>query len=62
MKVTLEAVVGFIDRNQPAGTARAVVPPSRRLMPAARTYTITAADKRFLRSLRIAAETTEQVE
>ncbi len=64
IKVTLEAVVGAADQSEPAATARAaVVPPSRRLMPAQqKSYEITAADRRFLRSLRIAAdETTESV-
>lgn len=62
IKVNLEALVG-VDEKEPAGSARAaVVPPSRRLMPAAGPYEITAADRRFLRSLRIAAdETTEAV-
>ncbi len=65
MKVSLEAVVGFVDKNQPAGRTRAtLVPPSHRLMPAQRPYEITAADRRFLRSLRIAANepTGEEVE
>jgi hypothetical protein len=57
MKVSLEAAVGFVDSNQPVahGRTTTAVPPSRRLMPAAHVYEITAADRRFLRSLRIAA-------
>ena len=60
MKVTLEAVVGFVSRSQSAAptkaTARAVPPPKRNVE-------VTANDRRFLRSLRIAAdETTEPVE
>jgi hypothetical protein len=58
MKVTLEAVVGFVNRPQaPEGqpvpakvgaTARASVP--------RKPYEMTVNDRRFLRSLRIAAE------
>ncbi|HEX5498118.1 MAG TPA: hypothetical protein VFX03_02785 [Thermomicrobiales bacterium] len=60
MKVSLEAVVGFA--NRPAQGALAKVAPAR---PAAarRTLEVTANDRRFLRSLRIAAdETPEEVE
>jgi hypothetical protein len=62
--VSVEAQVRAVDAPHPGALARAaVVPPSRRLLPAARTYDITAADRRFLRSLRISAgETTEPVE
>jgi hypothetical protein len=72
MKLTLEAVVGFVSRTQTAalskvssparvaaanGTAGAMVPQPRR------SFEVTANDRRFLRSLRIAAdETTEPVE
>jgi hypothetical protein len=63
MKVTLEAVVGFVSRSQTAALtkiaapARAVVPQPRRV------FEVTANDRRFLRSLRIAAdETAEPVE
>ena len=64
IKVTLEALVGVVDESETPGSARAsVVPPSRRLMPAQHALTITAADRRFLRSLRIAAdETAERVD
>jgi hypothetical protein len=74
MKLTLEAVVGFVSRTQTAalakvgsraraaGTAAAgstgtSVPQPRK------NFEVTANDRRFLRSLRIAAdETTEPVE
>ena len=68
MKLTLEAVVGFVSRTQTAalakvaapartGAAGAVVPQPRR------NFEVTANDRRFLRSLRIAAdETAEPVE
>ncbi|HUR32382.1 MAG TPA: hypothetical protein VM032_01210 [Vicinamibacterales bacterium] len=63
MKVTLEAVVGFASRGQqPQSQALArVVAPTRTA--SRRGFEVTANDRRFLRSLRIAAdETTEPVE
>jgi hypothetical protein len=66
MKVTLEAVVGFASRSQPQSAALAkVVAPQRaaREVPPKRSFEVTANDRRFLRSLRIAAdETAEPVE
>jgi hypothetical protein len=74
MRLTLEAVVGFVSRSQTgtlakvsassrtehaaaAGAAGAVVQQPRR------SFEVTANDRRFLRSLRIAAdETAESVE
>ncbi len=72
MKLTLEAVVGFVSRTQTAALAKvasparaaaangvtgAIVPQPRR------HFEVTANDRRFLRSLRIAAdETAESVE
>jgi hypothetical protein len=57
INVSIEAQVRAVDPAPPAALARAAAaPPSRRLLPAAQTYDITAADRRFLRSLRIAAE------
>ena len=62
MKVTLEAVVGFVNRSQQT-TALAKVTTPARVVPPRRTFEVTANDRRFLRSLRIAAdETTETVE
>ena len=61
MKVTLEAVVGFVNRSQTNTLARLPAPP--RVAPPRRTLEVTANDRRFLRSLRIAAdETAEPVE
>jgi hypothetical protein len=65
MKVTLEAVVGFVSRGQAlekpqsaALTKVAAVRPAPR-----RTFEVTANDRRFLRSLRIAAdEAAEEVD
>jgi hypothetical protein len=59
MKVTLEAVVGFVNRSQSSALTKVTAP--ARVMPR-RTFEVTANDRRFLRSLRIAAdETTEEV-
>ena len=61
MKVTLEAVVGFVSRSQ-TGALTKVAAPARVVQPK-RALEVTANDRRFLRSLRIAAdETTEPVE
>jgi hypothetical protein len=61
MKVTLEAVVGFVNRSQSHALAKVSTPP-RSLQPR-RNFEVTANDRRFLRSLRIAAdETAEPVE
>jgi hypothetical protein len=64
MKVTLEAVVGFVNRSQNSALAK-VTPqprPVREAQPR-RSFDVTANDRRFLRSLRIAAdETAEPVE
>ena len=59
MKVNLEAVVGFVNRGQPQtegtdATAK-VVPVSKALVPR-KPFDMTVNDRRFLRSLRIAAE------
>ena len=53
MKVSLDAVVGFI--NRPAGE-KGDAPP----MAAARPFDMSASDRRFLRSLRIAADETKE--
>jgi hypothetical protein len=60
MKVTLEAVVGFVNRSQ---TALTKIPAPARAVQPRRAFDVTANDRRFLRSLRIAAdETAEPVE
>ena len=66
MKVTLEAVVGFVSRSQTAALAKVAAPAraaaAREAQPK-RAFEVTANDRRFLRSLRIAAdETAEPVE
>ena len=60
MRVTLEAVVGFVTREK--GGALAKVQAPTRAVPAQRALEITANDRRFLRSLRIAADETTEVD
>jgi hypothetical protein len=61
MKVTLEAVVGFVSRSQQSTALTKVSTPARVPQPR-RSFEVTANDRRFLRSLRIAAdETAEEV-
>ena len=57
MKVNLEAVVGFVNRGQPQGEGAdgKAVPVSKALVPR-KPFDMTVNDRRFLRSLRIAAE------
>ena len=63
VKITLEAVIGFMNRSNSTALARvgtSVVKASKNVE---RSFEISANDKRFLRSLRIAAdETAEPVE
>jgi hypothetical protein len=54
MRVTLEAVVGFVNRNNGGAVTKITTP--ARLLPAKRQFDLTTNDRRFLRSLRIAAE------
>jgi hypothetical protein len=61
MKVTLEAVVGFVSRDKTAATPGNKTPAPARTTPA-QAFEVTSNDRRFLRSLRIAAdETPEEV-
>ena len=57
MKVNLEAVVGFVNRGQPQteGDGSKGIPASKALVPR-KPFDMTVNDRRFLRSLRIAAE------
>ena len=59
MKVTLEAVVGFVSRSQQTAALTKVAAPARVVQPR-RTFEVTANDRRFLRSLRIAADETAE--
>jgi hypothetical protein len=66
MRVSLEAVVGFMSRENRDGREKAAaaavtkVSTPARLLPPQRTFDITANDRRFLRSLRIAADATPE--
>jgi hypothetical protein len=62
MKVSLEAVVGFSNRQGSKALTRVAAP--AKAVAARRAFDISANDRRFLRSLRIAADepTEEEVE
>jgi hypothetical protein len=66
MKVSLEAVIGFVNRTQTAALARTAPPQQQKALAPAqqqrRHFEISANDKRFLRSLRIAADETQEKE
>ncbi len=57
MKVTLEAVVGFVNRSQ-SGALKKMTAPARVVQ--RRAFEVTTNDRRFLRSLRIAADETAE--
>ena len=59
MKVTLEAVVGFVSRAQQTAALTKVAAPARVVQPR-RTFEVTANDRRFLRSLRIGCDQTSK--
>lgn len=62
LEVSLEAVIAVAGRGGSAVRAGVTsAPPLRQRTPVARPYEITAADRRFLRSLRIAAEPPDEV-
>jgi hypothetical protein len=54
MRVTLEAVVGFVNRSNGSAVTRITTP--SRLLPARRGFDLTTNDRRFLRSLRIGCD------
>jgi hypothetical protein len=64
MKVTLEAVVGFVNRtNTPEkGGAIVKVPTAAKAVSSRKALDMTANDRRFLRSLRIAADEAKKEE
>ena len=65
MKVTLEAVVGFVSRSQQPSSALAKVAAPARVAREAqpkKSFEVTANDRRFLRSLRIAADEAAELE
>jgi hypothetical protein len=62
LKLSLEAVIGFMNRTQPGALAK--VGPAQKAARAQerRSFEISANDKRFLRSLRIAADEPQEKE
>ena len=62
MKVSLEAIIGFVNRTQAGGLARAAAPQKALAQQQRRNFEISANDRRFLRSLRIAADETQEKE
>jgi len=72
LRVSLEAVIGFVSRTQPGALARTPVAAAAAqaqpkaaavpLQPQRRQFEISANDRRFLRSLRIAADETQEKE
>jgi len=68
LRVSLEAVIGFVSRTQPGTLARPALPvPAQQkaavpVAPQRRQFEISANDRRFLRSLRIAADETQEKE
>jgi hypothetical protein len=60
MRVTLEAVVGFVTRTNAGALAK--VPAAPRTIQTRRSIEMTANDRRFLRSLRIAADEVKKEE
>lgn len=62
MKITLEAVIGFMNRANSTALARLGASPVKSSRAIERTFEISANDKRFLRSLRIAADEPQEKE
>ena len=67
LKLSMEAVIGFVSRTAPGALAKAGAAPQNQTQKAARAserrhFEISANDKRFLRSLRIAADETQEKE
>jgi hypothetical protein len=60
MRVTLEAVVGFVNRSTSTSGAIAKVATPAKVVAARRALDMTANDRRFLRSLRLAADEAKQ--
>ena len=62
MKLSLEAIIGFVNRTTPGALAK--LSPVQKAARSAdrRNFEISANDKRFLRSLRIAADETQEKE
>ena len=61
MRVSLEAVIGFVNRTTPGALAKVSAPP-KATRGERRTAEMSANARRFLRSLRIAADETQEKE
>src|SRR3954452_13155434 len=62
MKVTLEAVIGFVNRTNPGNALAKVGAAQKPARVERRSFEMSANDRRFLRSLRIAADETQEKE
>ena len=62
MRVSLEAVIGFVNRTAPGALAKVGPAPQKASRTERRNLEISANDRRFLRSLRIAADETQEKE
>ena len=62
MKVSLEAVIGFVTRSTPGGALTRVNASQKAARAERRNLEMSANDRRFLRSLRIAADETQEKE
>ncbi|HEY2435502.1 MAG TPA: hypothetical protein VGI12_22725 [Vicinamibacterales bacterium] len=66
LRLSLEAIIGFVSRTNPGALARTTVPAVAQKSAAVpvqrRQFEISANDRRFLRSLRIAADETQEKE
>lgn len=62
LKVSLEAVIGFVNRSTPGALAKLPAPQKNGRAAERRPFEISANDRRFLRSLRIAADETQEKE
>jgi hypothetical protein len=62
LKVSLEAVIGFVNRTTPGQLTKLPAPQKSGRTTERRPFEISANDRRFLRSLRIAADETQEKE
>lgn len=62
LKVSLEAVIGFVNRTNPNALAKLPAAQKGARGAERRSFEISANDRRFLRSLRIAADETQEKE
>jgi hypothetical protein len=62
MKISLEAIIGFANRTVPGALAKITPVQKTARSSDRRNFEISANDKRFLRSLRIAADETQEKE